>query len=412
MKRISLAIGLLLTGLSSTANADIPAWYKGKPFDPTVAGGPTLPTSVQAGPYAIPGRLQFVYYDMGGSGVGYQTTDHIGCAASGYRMDGQTASLCLTSQMADPYATTGDIWFMTGNPALDGTFYPSPTTADPYIGAVRPGDWVNVTVNVTTAGTYVVGSTWASGNGNPGKEGGDGAMELTISLPGATANTWTQVLDWKATFPNYNTTANFHNWMPYPNMGTIQLQAGMTVVQMKSIDPHLNLDYVEFSLAGADGGVISGGSGSGSGTSAGSGSSASGSATSGTLAASGTAGASGSAGSGATSASGASSTSGVASSGSLGATSGTAASGSLATSGTTTSGGAGSGTINTSGAGGAGTGTNAAAAGAAPGSTASSASSKGCAVGVAPERKLGGLGFVLGLAALIAARSRRSRSRS
>ena len=119
---------------------------------------------------------------------------------------------------------------------------------DVYIGAVRPGDWVNITVNVMTAGTYDVSSTWASGNGNPGKEGGDGAMELKIFTNG------TMVLDWKDTFPNYNTTANFHNWKIY-NMGTVTLPAGIQVIKMQSVDPHLNLDYVQFSLPGADGGT-------------------------------------------------------------------------------------------------------------------------------------------------------------
>ena len=257
MKRTTIAIGLLLTGLGSSAYADIPAGYKGEPFDPAVAGGTFngMPTSsiTTAGPYAIPGRLEFENYDLGGLNVGYFTTDHIGCAGGGYRMDGQTASLCATSPMADNtyHAPNGDVFYDTGTP-LDGTTYPNATTMDVYIGAVRPGDWVNITVNVMAAGTYVVGSTWASGNGNPGGEGGDGAMELQVSANG------TMLLDWKDTFPNYATTANFHNWKTYPNMGTVTLQAGLQVIKLQSVDPHLNLDYVLFSLPGADDGASTG----------------------------------------------------------------------------------------------------------------------------------------------------------
>jgi len=33
-----------------------------------------IPTTVKAGPYALPGRVSFVNYDMGGDGVGYHTT--------------------------------------------------------------------------------------------------------------------------------------------------------------------------------------------------------------------------------------------------------------------------------------------------------------------------------------------------
>ncbi len=255
MKRASLVVGLVFSGVGAVAYADIPAGYKGTPFDPAVAGGTfngmATTAITTAGPYAIPGRLEFENYDMGGLNVGYFTTDHLtDCAAHAYRNDGQnTASLCATSPMADTYygAPNGDVFYDTGT-ALDGTTYPNATKLDVYIGAVRPGDWVNITVNVATAGTYAVSSTWASGNGNPGKEGGDGAMELKISTNG------TMVLDWKDTFPNFNTTADFHNWKTY-DMGTVTLPAGLQVIKMLSVDPHLNLDYVQFGTPGADGGA-------------------------------------------------------------------------------------------------------------------------------------------------------------
>jgi hypothetical protein len=331
MKATSLAIGLVVTCMSSSALADVPADYKGTPFDPAVAGGTCngTPTSSVAtkGPYPLPGRIYFKNHDMGGLNVGYFTTDHITFGGNCWRTDyknGQQASLSVTTQMADNYAKTGDVWFMSGDSTLDGMFYPSATTADVYIAAVRPGDWANVTVNVQTAGTYQVSSTWADGNGNPGGEGGDGSMELQVSVNG------TMMLDWKATFPNYNTTANFHNWWPVPNMGTIDLQQGLYVIKMLSSDPHLNLDYVDFELVGPDGGVISGGSGASSGGSgAASGASASGSA-------------SGSVSSGSVS-SGAAST-GTASSGTVaatGSTSGAATSGSSVSSGTSASAGSG-----------------------------------------------------------------------
>src|SRR5262249_47951675 len=82
----------------STARADIPARYMGKPFDPAVAGGPKLPPGVKPGPYPIPGRLDFINYDMGGDGVGYHAGDHIMKGGAGYRIDGQTATLSWTGQ--------------------------------------------------------------------------------------------------------------------------------------------------------------------------------------------------------------------------------------------------------------------------------------------------------------------------
>src|SRR5580658_5695570 len=149
-----------LTLAASSARADIPAGYKGLPFDPKVAGGPTIPPNIQAGPYTIPGRLDFINYDMGGDGVGYHAGDHITNNGSesvklalGYRSDAPTATLCLTNPIEK------DDWYMT-SPTLDGTPFPSATTADYYMGAIQVGDYFNFTVNVLTSGTYTLSSTW------------------------------------------------------------------------------------------------------------------------------------------------------------------------------------------------------------------------------------------------------------
>jgi hypothetical protein len=261
MKRGSFVVGLFVSSLGSSAYAAIPAGYMGRPFDPADAGGKAVTMGVKAGPYPVPGRLEFENHDMGGINIGFFTTDHIACSAAGYRLDDGTkeASLCLASSAPEPKYTApmGDIWYQTGDPAVDGTTYPSATTTSIYIGAVRPGDWVNITVDVQTAGTYQVGSTWASGNGVLGLEGGNGAMELQVSVNGTLA------LDWKDIFPNYATTANFHHWKPYPNMGTIMLQQGLQVIKLDTAaDPHLNLDYILLSLVLPDGGLDPGNGGS------------------------------------------------------------------------------------------------------------------------------------------------------
>jgi hypothetical protein len=413
MKRISsLAVGLLFTGLSSAAIADIPAGYKGTPFDPAKAGGMFngMPTSsiTTAGPYPIPGRLEFENHDMGGLNVAYFTTDHDAFAGAGYRTDdgNNEASFSATSPMPDNTydAPNGDVYYDTGT-ALDGTTYPNATVEDVYVGAVRPGDWFNITVNVMTAGTYQVSSTWASGNGNPGKEGGDGSMELQVSVNG------TMALDWKDVFPNYNTTANFHNWKIYSNMGTVTLQTGLQVLKFLSVDPHLNMDYIQFDLVGADGGLVSGGSGSTAGSGASSGSATTGTSTSGassgTVAGTGTgAGSSGTV---------------VASTGlSSGATvgeSGSPASGSSA--GGTVGGTSGASSVNpgtgvgsVSGSNGATAGTGGGSAGTGVRANTSTASSKGCAVGAFSDARLSSWAWAFGMAAaLMVGRSRRARSR-
>jgi hypothetical protein len=245
----SVAGGLpLLVGAS--AHADIPVGYKGKPFDPGVAGGPKLPASVKGGPYTIPGRLDFINYDMGGDGVGYHTALHETKGGAGYRVDGQTATLSYTGQCI-PIGGNGpctNVWYDT-SATLDGTKFPSPTTDDFTLGAVSPDDWFNITVNVTTAGTYALSSTWASGSGPLGGEGGDGTMGVAFFSNG------TMLAQWAAVFPNFNMYADYHHWKAYPSFATVTLAAGPQVIKVQSTAKHLQFDYVQLDLVDTDGGA-------------------------------------------------------------------------------------------------------------------------------------------------------------
>ena len=339
---LSFAAGLsLLAG--PAARADIPADYKGKPFDPATAGGPKCPPTVQAGPYAIPGRLDFVNYDLGGDGVAYHTGDHITKGGTGYRTDTPTATFSLTSSCIPNGGppTCTNVWYDTGT-ALDGTQYPSPTTADFSIGAVQNGDYMNFTVNVATTGMYALSSTWATGNGPPGGEGGDGTMGLAVFSNG------TQLATWSATFPNFNTTADFHHWKNYPSMATVMLTAGPQIIKLQSKSKHLQMDYVQFDLVGADGGIVQTGTAGASGSTDGGATGAAGSTTTGAAGSSGSTGTAGNSGttgtagtSGGTVGGGGDATAGASGSGSAGASAGTA--GTTGTAGATAStGGAGS----------------------------------------------------------------------
>jgi hypothetical protein len=122
------------------AQADIPAGYTGKPFDPAVAGGPKLPPGTQGGPYTIPGRIDFVNYDLGGDGVGYHVSEHAQRGGTGYRIDTPTATLSLTSSCIPNGGgpPCQNVWYDT-SPTLDGTVYPTPTTATSISARFTPG---------------------------------------------------------------------------------------------------------------------------------------------------------------------------------------------------------------------------------------------------------------------------------
>ena len=250
---ISLTAFLAVAGALGPARAAIPADYKGTPFDPAVAGGAGIvPASVKAGPFAVPGRVSFVNYDMGGDGVGYHTDAHYTTKdGDGYRSDRPSATISLTGP------TKPDLFYDTGTPGQDGMPYPNATDHDFYVGSVHPGDWFNYTVDVKTAGMYTLSSTFSTGNGPPGGEGGDGQMELDISVNGTKVATWHTVL------PDFQNKANFHNWKPYPSFATIPLDAGLQVIKFQAPYKHLNLDVVDLELVGATGagGAAGGGAG-------------------------------------------------------------------------------------------------------------------------------------------------------
>ncbi len=247
------ALALLLVA-PIAAHAAIPAAYLGKPFDPAVVGGAgIIPADVKAGPFGVPGRIDFVNYDMGGDGVGFHTDAHYTTkGGDGYRTDRPTATMCLTAQ-AKP-----DVWYDT-SAAQDGMFYPTTASDDFYVGSVHPNDWFNYTVDVKTAGMYTLSANFATGNGPPGGEGGDGQMELIISVNG------TMMADWKATFPDFENKANFHNWKAYPKFATLTLEAGPQVIKFQAPFKHLNLDYVQLELVGGGTDPGTGGAGGASG---------------------------------------------------------------------------------------------------------------------------------------------------
>jgi hypothetical protein len=262
LRRILFAtVGIALLA-TSPARADLPAGYIGKPFDPAMVGGPKCPPDVKAGPYAIPGRLEFENYDMGGDGKTYHTGDHTTGSGTGYRTDAPTATFSLTGYCNN--APCAHVWYDT-SAALDGTPYPSATVHDINIGAVQVGDWFDITVNVATAGTYSLSTTFSSGAGPPGGEGGDGTEGLKVFSNGTLLGMWNDI------FPNFNTMADFRHWKAHPNFLTVQLPAGLQVIKLQTTAKHMQLDYVQFDLVGADGGVPpdSGTSGGGGSTGAG-----------------------------------------------------------------------------------------------------------------------------------------------
>lgn len=202
------ALAAMASLAASTAVADIPAGYKGTPYLGT--------------PRAIPGRIDFEDYDMGGVNVAWKTDNKAGNAgshAAGRANDGEPAHPAFYTTNSNP----GEVDKMP-----DGSLYP--TDANPkstYIGATHATDWANVTVNVEKAGTYWMSTHFGGENNtykfsvrfnNVNKTG-------SISLAG---------------------TNNYHNWKSFRNFGKVELEAGVQVMQFMVESQHINWDYIAF----------------------------------------------------------------------------------------------------------------------------------------------------------------------
>ena len=95
---------------------------------------------------------------------------------------------------------------------------------------------------------YAVSSTWSSGNGPPGGEGGDGAHGVLQIL----LKNGTKLADWTcSSWPDFNIDGRLPPLEVVPSFAMVMLDAGPQVIKLESTSKHLNLDYVQFDLMGA-----------------------------------------------------------------------------------------------------------------------------------------------------------------
>jgi hypothetical protein len=104
---------------------------------------------------------------------------------------------------------------------------------------------VRLTVDVKQAGTYRLSSTWACAGPS---------IDMKISFASSTSNGYVLKNETKLpqTAPD---PAGYHAWVPYTDYATVQLEAGVQVMQFQSVYEHMNFDYVEFALVATDGGA-------------------------------------------------------------------------------------------------------------------------------------------------------------
>jgi hypothetical protein len=213
------AIGLVLVARASAGEAWLAA-YKGQPFTQAVA---------------IPGRVECENYDRGGEGVAYHDSDAVNHGSGELNpVNGNPLNEFRLHEGVDTsYTKSGGI---DDNPF---NRYVSPL-GSLYVGWTEPGEWLNYTVEVKTAGRYAIALPYTAN--------GDGAISLTLDgdQPLATitipsTNDPKEPLPWR----------QWHHWAKLETAAVVALPAGRHVLTLK-IERHgnMNLDHLEFRPAG------------------------------------------------------------------------------------------------------------------------------------------------------------------
>lgn len=185
--------GVIQVVLIQVTWAQLPANYKGKPFQDSV---------YRSGAQVIPGRVELAYYDLGGEGFAYHDTTP----------QNEGASLNHTSKHWRP-GISKRIAFFRESEGVDISFtkdwadFNHPNKVDPpvnqlYIGWEENGEWTNYTIDVKAAGKYKIITIYGNED-NQSTLWLNNKMAATLLLPEKTGNwhNWTQATVGEIVFP-------------------------------------------------------------------------------------------------------------------------------------------------------------------------------------------------------------------
>jgi len=216
-KLIAAGAGLALAAIATgRASEGWLAVYKGTPYDR---------------PAEIPGRIECENYDRGGEGVAYHDTDAANHGSGELNpANGNPLNEYRQHEGVDiSYTKTGGI---DDNPFSQ----PQPAAGSLYVGWTVPGEWLNYTVEVKTAGRYVIALPYTAN--------GDGEISLTLDGDRPLAN-----LAIPSTHHEKETVPwrQWHHWARLEKAASVFLPAGRHVLTLRiEKNGNMNLDRLEF----------------------------------------------------------------------------------------------------------------------------------------------------------------------
>lgn len=204
----------------------------GKNFLKNYKGVPYEDSRYHAGAQKIPGRIECAYYDRGGEGVAYHDSDA--------KNNGSGALNPADGTYLNEFrkAEGVDTSYTKFHDEIDKNPYNlvQPPENQLYVGWTEPGEWFNITVEVSHAGTYTADLLYTSNRG--------GAISLDVNGKPAT-----QTLTIQPTFNAADPVAwrQWHHWNVMPNLLRVRVPGGISVLTIHIVaGGNMNLAYFDF----------------------------------------------------------------------------------------------------------------------------------------------------------------------
>jgi hypothetical protein len=211
--------------LTGQMNPDFLANYKGSAFHDSRYSG---------GPQKIPGTVMCAYFDLGGEGFAYHDADakNNGSGALNPANGTYLNQFRMNEGLDTSYTKFGL------DPKIDDNPYDkaAPPAGLLYIGWTEPGEWFNLTVDVSDAGLYSASLLYTSNRG--------GTISLDVNGKPATGS-----LAIASTYDAADPVAwrQWHHWNVARDLARIHLEKGRNVLTMRTLtEGQMNYATLDF----------------------------------------------------------------------------------------------------------------------------------------------------------------------
>lgn len=221
--RYPVLAALITTTVIGTSRTNYPDNYKGTPYQDSRHPG---------GAQKIPGKIECADYDRGGEGIAYHDTDSKNNGSGGLnRPDGTYLNEFRMHEGVD-------ISYTKFHDQIDNNPYNlvPPPENQLYVGWTEPGEWFNITVEVSRAGRYSGDLLYTS------NRGGTISLSLNgrdVSGPLAIASTFntSDPIPWR----------QWHHWNILRDFVRLRFPAGKSVLTVHILTGgNMNLAYFDF----------------------------------------------------------------------------------------------------------------------------------------------------------------------